>query len=254
MITSKEPKVSIIMPAYNAGLYIEQSILSVLNQTYKNFELIVVNDFSTDTTLKIIQKYNLIDNRIILINNSENLGVVDSRNKAIDLATGTYIAFLDSDDIWLPFKLEKQIAFMSENNYDFTFSQYEIFKDYDPRYSKIVKVPKKINYNQALKWTIIGCLTVVYNVEKIGKIKMPKLKHGEDVFTWLSILRKGIIAYGIQETLAKYRKLLKSRSSNKIKSAKLQFENYYHFLKLGLIKSIYFTICYSFNAFIKHHL
>lgn len=252
MSKSKQPKVSIIMPAYNAELYIEHSILSVLSQTYKNFELIIVNDFSDDNTLKIIQKYNLIDNRIILINNSENLGVVDSRNKAIDLATGTYIAFLDSDDLWLPFKLEKQIAFMLENNYDFTFSQYEMFKDYDPRYSKIVKVPKKLNHNQALKWTIVGCLTVIYNIEKIGKFKMPKLNHGEDTFTWLAILKTGIIAYGFQEPLARYRKLRKSRSSNKFNSVKFQFQNYHYYLKVNWFKSIWLTLIFSIRAFIKH--
>jgi len=252
MTTSKQPRVSIIMPAYNAELYIEQSILSVLNQTYKNFELIVINDFSTDNTLKIIQKYSLIDNRITLINNSENLGVVHSRNKAIDFATGTYIAFLDSEDLWLPFKLDKQIAFMLENNYDFTFSQYEMFKDYDPNYSKIVKVPKKINYNQALKWTIIGCLTVIYNIEKIGKFKMPKLNHGEDSFTWFAILKTGIIAYGIQETLSRYRKLRISRSSNKLNSVIFQFQNYHNYLKINLLKSICLTINYSIRAYIKH--
>jgi teichuronic acid biosynthesis glycosyltransferase TuaG len=248
----REQKVSIIMPAYNAEQYIEESILSVLNQTYKNFELIIVNDFSNDNTLGIINKYKLIDKRILLINNSENLGVVISRNKAIDLATGSYLAFLDSDDIWLPLKLDKQITFMIENNYYFTYSQYEMFKDYDIKYKKVVKVPNSLNYRQALHWTIIGCLTVIYNVEKIGKFKMPKLKHGEDSFTWLAILKKGIVAYGIQETLARYRKLRKSRSSNKLNSVKFQFQNYHNYLKFNLLKSIWLTINYSIRAYIKH--
>lgn len=252
MYKNIEKKVSVIMPAYNAEKYIEESILSVLNQTYKNFELIIINDCSTDSTLEIIHKYKLIDNRILVINNNENLGVVNSRNKAIYLASGSYLAFLDSDDIWLPLKLQKQISFMIENNYDFTFSQYEMFKDYDTNYKKVVRVPISLNYNQALRWTVIGCLTVVYNIEKIGKFYMPKLNHGEDSFTWYAILKTGILAYGIQETTAKYRKIRKSRSSNKLNSVKFQFSNYHNYLKINFLKSLWLTLNYSIRAYIKH--
>jgi teichuronic acid biosynthesis glycosyltransferase TuaG len=251
-VMNNQPKVSIVMPAFNSAKYIEEAILSVLKQSYRNFELIIVNDCSTDETLNLINKFKQIDNRIILIDNLFNLGVVSSRNKAIEVSSGSFLAFLDSDDIWLPNKLDIQIYFMLSNNYNFSFTQYEIFKDYDPNYKKIVKVPMKLNYNQAIKWTIIGCLTVVYNVDKLGKFKMPDLKHGEDSFTWLSILKTGTIAYGIQETLAKYRKLKKSRSSNKLQSLKLQFFNYHKYLKINFYKSIWLTTVYSIRAFFKH--
>jgi teichuronic acid biosynthesis glycosyltransferase TuaG len=249
----KQSKVSVIMPAFNSSKYIEESILSVLNQTYKNLELIIVNDCSTDETLIKINKLKLLDKRIILINNPKNLGVVSSRNIAIEIASGTFLAFLDSDDIWLANKLERQISFMVSNNYLFSYSQYEMFKDHDPNYRKLVKVPKKLNYNQAIKWTIIGCLTVVYNSDLLGKFKMPNLRHGEDSFTWISILKTGVIAYGLQENLAKYRKLNISRSSNKFRSLIYQYENYFRFLKLGFFRSIFYTINYSIKSFIKHY-
>ena len=146
--------VSIIMPAYNAEKYIEEAIESVLKQTYRNWELIIVNDCSIDATEQIVKKYQEKDERIKFHSLTENHGVANARNTALQNAVGRYIAFLDSDDMWLPEKLEKQIGFMKINNYVFTYHQYRHFASRD-KVGKIVNIPLKLGYKEALKGNII---------------------------------------------------------------------------------------------------
>lgn len=230
--------VSIIMPAYNAEKYIEEAIQSVLKQTYTNWELIIVNDSSVDDTEKIIKKYKEQDKRIKLYSLPKNQGVANARNTALQNAVGRYIAFLDSDDMWLPEKLEKQIGFMKINNYVFTYHQYRHFASRD-KVGKIVNIPLKLGYKEALKGNSMGCLTVCLDKSKIKPFLMPQQRH-EDYITWLNILKENkIVAYGLQDDLARYRIGTKeSVSANKVKSAIWTWNIYRDSQKLTIMESM----------------
>ncbi|WP_053983013.1 glycosyltransferase family 2 protein [Niameybacter massiliensis] len=242
--------VSVITPAYNCAEYLEECIESVIQQTYSNWEMIIVNDKSTDSTKEIVEKYVAKDPRVKLYNQEVNAGAAAARNKAIELSKGRFIAFLDSDDKWKPHKLEKQIPFMLRNKYGFTFTSYEIMNGNKRNKKKIFRAPSKITYKQYLKNTIIGCLTVVMDKKILGEIKV-EVGHLEDVLTWMKYLKRGYIAYGLDENLAEYRVVQNSVSSNKVKNAK----RYYLCLKneqqLSILNSIYCQICYMFNAIKK---
>lgn len=235
------------MPAYNAEEYISDSIDSVLNQSIKNFELIIIDDNSQDNTTNIINKYN--DPRIVLIINSNNLGVSETRNIGISAASGKYIAFLDSDDIWLPHKLSLQIMCLNDG-WDVVSSNYIAFESNADNKITERKSPSIISYYDMLKSNFIGNLTGIYNVQKIGKIYQKKLGH-EDYIMWLEIIKKSKKAYCIQESLAKYRLHNSSLSSNKVKAIKWQWSIYRNELKLSLPKSIYYFSHYIINALKK---
>lgn len=230
--------VSIIMPAYNAEKYIEEAIQSVLKQTYTNWELIIVNDCSTDKTEQIIKEYQE-DQRIKLYSLLKNKGVANARNVALKKAAGRYVAFLDSDDIWLPEKLEKQIGFMKKNNYVFTYHNYRTVKVGNNDLGKIFNVPLKIDYEEFLKGNNTGsCLSTCIDRKVIGHIWMPEEKH-EDYICWLNIFRKyRIKGYGMNECLAYYRVGKKSVSSNKVKSAYWTWKVYRDSQKLTIMESM----------------
>lgn len=241
-------KVSVITASYNCARFIEESIKSVLNQTYDNLELIIVDDYSTDNTEEIVNEYIKKDSRVKFYKLKNNSGAAVARNKGLDKATGRFIAFLDSDDVWDKEKLEKQINFMRSNNYGFSFTSYRLINEYGDLLNKEVKVPNQIKYEQLLKNTIIGCLTVIIDKELIGDFKMPLVRAGQDTATWLSILRKGNIAYGYDEVLASYRLVSGSISSNKIKALKRTWNTYRKLEKLNLLKSSYYFSHYVLNA------
>lgn len=243
--------VSIIMPAYNSSKYIGEAIESVRSQSISNWELIIIDDCSSDDTYSIAKKYSDLDTRIKVIRQEKNLGVVKSRNYGLKIANGEFVAFLDSDDKWNKYKLEKQLNIMKDNNYAFTFTAYEYITEESEKTGKIVYVPIYQNYDNALKNTIIGCLTVVINRGKTGEFYMPELEHGEDLFTWLEIMKRGFNAYGINECLAEYRISNNSLSSNKVKALKQQWNNYRNIEKISLAKCILYFTCYVFNAVIK---
>ena len=242
--------VSIIMPAYNAEKYIEEAIQSVLKQTYTNWELIIVNDCSNDKTEQIIKKYREQDERIKVHSLSENHGVANARNIALQNAVGRYIAFLDSDDIWLHEKLEKQIDFMKVNNYVFTYHQYRHFASSD-KVGEIVKIPSQLDYKDALKGNSIGCLTVCLDKSKIKPFIMPAQRH-EDYIAWLNILKENeIAAYGLQRDLGRYRVDSKdSVSTNKLKSAVWSWKVYRDSQLLSVLKSVYY-MCFYITSGIK---
>ena len=255
-ITDKEKYidnlVSIITPAYNAAAYITETIESVLNQTYQNWEMLIVNDCSKDNTAEIVQSYAAKDKRIKLINLKQNSGAAVARNTAIQNAKGRYIAFLDSDDLWRKEKLQKQIQFMQRNGYAFTFTSYEHFKEAKENIHNIVKVSKSLNYKQALKGNQIGCLTVMLDRKHIPNIHFTTQKH-EDYILWLNILKQGITAYGIQESFALYRTgNSKSISSNKLQSALWTWKVYRESQKLSVVKSMYYMLFYVVNGLKKH--
>lgn len=245
------PLVSVITPVYNAEKYIKETIQSVQNQSYQNWEMILVDDCSMDHSREIISKISAEDPRVKLIKLKENSGAAVARNTAIDHASGKYAAFLDSDDAWIPRKLEKQVAFMEEHQIEFSFTSYEIMDDQGNRLGQIVHAPKEMTYNKLLSNTIIGCLTVMINLEKLGKVKMVNIRTRQDFVMWLSILKKGYKAYGIDEVLSLYRKVPGSISSNKWKAAKQNWKVYREIEKLSIPKSAISFAGYALNAFKK---
>lgn len=246
-----EPLVSIITPVYNAERFLSETIKSVKEQTYKNWELLLVDDCSKDNSAKIIKEFNRTDDRIKYIKLEKNSGASISRNTGIKNAKGRFIAFVDSDDLWEPEKLEIQISYMLEKNLGFTFTSYRYMKENGVKTNKVAKAPFKINYNGLLKNTIIGCSTVVIDREIIGEFEMPLVKRGQDTATWLQILRNEKYAYGIQKDLVNYRLVGDSLSSNKIKALKRTWNTYRNVEKLGLLKSSYVFCFYVFNAIKK---
>lgn len=244
--------VSIITPAYNAAAYIAETIESVLAQTYQNWEMLIVNDCSKDNTAEIVQSYAAKDKRIKIINLKQNSGVAVARNTAIQNAKGRYIAFLDSDDLWQKEKLKKQIEFMQQNGYVFTFTGYEHFKETKENIQNKVQIPKSLNYQQALKGNKVGCLTVMLDRKQIPNIYFTTQKH-EDYIIWLNILKQGITAYGIQESLALYRTgNSKSISGNKLQSAMWTWKVYRDSQKLSVVKSMYYMLFYTVSGLRKH--
>ena len=241
--------VSIITPSYNSSRFIEECVGSVLSQTYVNWEMLIVDDYSADNSLQILKKYN--DKRIQLIELDKNVGASESRNVAIRKAKGKYIAFLDSDDLWEPQKLEKQISFMEKEDVAFSFSTYQPISDDDSKLYSIIHAPKIVTYSSYLKKTIIGCLTVIIDREKTGGFEMPNIRSSHDMALWLLIMRRGFDAYGLDENLARYRIVSTSNTANKWRAAKDVWMVYRQFEKLSFFYSIWCFLNYAFNAIIK---
>lgn len=234
------PLISIITPAYNSEAYIRETIQSVQAQTYTNWEMIIVDDCSTDATREIVKQLIVEDNRISLFKLEKNSGPAVARNTAIKHAKGRYLAFLDSDDMWLPEKLEKQFAFMSENNYGFSFTEYVKMSDDGKLVGKPVQIPEKVDYKKLLKRNVIGCLTVMIDTDVVGEVEMVNIRSRQDYVLWLSLCKKGFPAYGLQECLSKYRIVENSVSRNKIKMAKQNWKVYRKIEKLGFFKSAWY--------------
>ncbi len=244
--------ISIITPAYNAEKFIGSTIESVLLQTYQNWEMIIVDDCSTDNTVKVVEEYCNIDSRIRIIKHSKNQGVAAARNTALSKAKGEYIAFLDSDDIWMPQKLDSQYHYMEDNDYVLTYTAYQKYISETNEKGKIITVPKKMTRTAIFYNTAIACLTVMVNKEKAGNFEMPLLKHSEDQCTWQSILAKGYSAYGLNENLALYRVSEGSLTANKGKAAKRQWEVYRKYYRFSVLKSSVYFFSYAIHAVIKH--
>lgn len=240
--------VSIITPSYNSARFINDCVSSVLEQTYTNWELIIIDDASDDNSKELISDFASKDNRIKFVFLTENIGAAGARNIALEKAEGRYIAFLDSDDIWKKEKLAKQIDFMQSNNIAFSFSSYEPMSENGKEIFKEIKAPLKMSYNSFLKNTIIGCLTVVLDKEKVGDVKMPNLRTSQDMALWLSIMKGGIDAYGIEKSLAYYRIVGNSNTSNKLKVIQGVWKIYREKEKLGYLKSVWCFLNYAFNA------
>lgn len=196
--------VSIIMPSYNTANYIEASIESVRHQTYENWELIIVDDCSTDNTDEVVRPF-LADRRIHYLKNEKNSGAAISRNRALREARGRWIAFLDSDDLWLPEKLEKQVSFMEQNGYHFSYTNYEEINMAGEKTGVRVTGPKRITKTGMFNYCWPGCLTVMYDAEAVGLIQIADIKKNNDYAMWLKVCRKAD-CYLLDEYLAQYRK------------------------------------------------
>ncbi|GAA0866135.1 glycosyltransferase family 2 protein [Paraclostridium tenue] len=244
-------KVSIITPVYNSEKFIRETIVSVLNQTYNNWEMIFIDDCSNDSSESIIKEYLNKDNRFKYIKLKKNSGVANARNIGIREAKGRFIAFLDSDDIWHKNKLETQVNYMINNNVSFCFSAYEVIDENSKIINqKIIPSKKIISYKDILKQNVIGCLTVVIDRNSITDLEMPKIRH-EDFATWIKILKSGQKAYCIDEVLASYRKTQKSLSGNKIKSALWTWDIYRKYEKISVPKSLFYFSNYAIKSLLK---
>ena len=203
--------VSIIMPSYNTENYIAETIQSVISQTYQNWELIIVDDYSMDNTDAVVEK--IKDSRIKYIKNEKNLGAALSRNRALREAKGRWIAFLDSDDLWKPNKLERQLCFMEEHDYHFSYTNYEEIDEKSNKTGICVTGPKKITQRGMLNYCWPGCLTVMYEADEIGVIQIEDIKKNNDYAMWLKVCKKAD-CYLLEETLAEYRRGREGSISN----------------------------------------
>lgn len=258
-----EEMVSIIVPVYRAASYIAETIGTVLKQTYQNWELLLIDDHSPDNSAEIIQ--DIIEKRsgqalpdscgierIRLIRKEKNAGAAEARNTGIELAKGRYIAFLDADDLWHSEKLEKELSFMKEKQAAFAFTAYEFGDEKAHGTGKIVKVPERLTYRKALSRTVIFTSTVVFDTTKISKelIRMPAVA-SEDTATWWKVLRNGHTAYGLNETLAIYRRPAKSLSSNKFAALKRIWNLYRREEELSLPVSAFCFCLWAFRATLR---
>lgn len=242
-------EVSIIMPAFNVSEFICESIDSVISQTFKDWELIIVNDNSTDSTHQLVTPY-LKDERIKLINNSNNLGGAGSRNVAIKESKGRYIAFLDSDDLWADDKLRKQITFMQENKIGFSYTEYSNVDELGNLLNNI-PIPTKVSFKHLLKHNYIGCLTAIYDTEPYGKVFMPLVKKRQDFALWLELLKKFDHAYGLQCNLGFYRIRSGSLSRSKFDAFKYYWRVLRNVGECGYISSVYNLTWYLVIVFLK---
>ena len=245
--------VSIITPSYNSEKYLKDCIVSVLNQTFKNWEMLIVDDASSDDSRTVIEPYLKKDKRIKAFFLKKNIGPAMARNYAISKASGRYIAFLDSDDIWLPNKLKVQLDFMKLNNYSFVFSSYQVISEDNSNVINEILVPKKISYNQYLKNTVIGCLTVIIDKTKFKELKMPDLRSSHDMALWLDLLRECRFAFGIEQSLAQYRLVKSSNTSNKLKAIYDVWRVYRYYEGFSFLYTLYNFVFYLFNAIKKRY-
>lgn len=243
-----EPLVSIVMPCYNASKYIADSIESVLNQTYTNWELIIVDDCSKDNSRDIIQSFINNDNRIKLICNSSPSGSpATPRNIGLENSNGEYIAFLDSDDLWVSDKLEKQLAIFKTSDCCIVYSNYEAIEENGLRTGRIIKEPSFANYRKLLKYNCIGCSEAVFKKICLHNCKFKKIGH-EDYLFWLSLLKNGGLAINTNEVHLLYRVRKSSVSGNKIRAASWTWNIYRKELGLSFFASIYYFMHYAFKG------
>ena len=250
----KQKLVSIITPVYNAGRFLEKTAESVFNQTYTNWEWVLVDDCSTDNSWDILTSLQKKDSRIRIFKNEENLKSGKTRNFAIEKANGTFIAFLDSDDLWQLDKLSIQIPFMIENGYNFTHTSYGyVNEEGNPIISKF-RVNKKVTYLDLLKRTEISCLTAVYNADAIGKFYMSEHARKQDYALWLAILKSGTHSFGIDQELAYYRQVKNSATSKKYKLILKHIAFLKETQEFNSFKAIYYTMFWMINGLIRYKI
>lgn len=249
--TNSAPLVSIITPLYNAESFIEHTLRSVQGQSYTNWEHIIVDDVSTDTSARIVASYAEKDDRITLVNNTQNEGAAFSRNHATQLAKGEYVAFLDSDDLWHPEKLATQISFMQAEDCAVSFTNYLHINEAGDSLNKRINALAKLSYKKQRTNNYIGNLTGIYHVGSIGKIMAPNIRKRQDWALWLEAIQKsGKPALGVQEDLAWYRVRANSMSANKMKLVQYNFRFYREFLGYSWLKSAVWLLRFFWEYFV----
>lgn len=237
------------MPSYNSALTIISSIKSVQEQTYLNWELLITDDCSTDETVDIVRECAKTDGRINYAVNKKNSGAGFSRNQSIIRASGKYIAFLDADDIWLPNKLAEQVRFMERTGALFSYTGYQKFSA--SGMGGAIIPPEKITHDKLLYGCVIGCLTVMYNADVLGKQSMPLIRKRQDMGLWLKLLKQCGMAYGIPKVMALYR-TDSGMSKNKLNAAIYQWRFYRDVVGLNVLRTSWYFSWYVLNGFIKY--
>jgi teichuronic acid biosynthesis glycosyltransferase TuaG len=246
------PEVTVITPAHNASRFLPRTVASVRAQTFAEWEMCIVDDSSSDGTPELVESLAREDSRIVLIRRPRAGGPAAARNEGIDRARGRYVAFLDSDDLWRPEKLAIQHDFMRRTGSTFTYTGYSLIDEQDRPLGRTVRVPPRLTYRELLQNTIIGCLTVMVQRERLGTHRMPDLRQHEDLSLWLDLLRDGESAEGIQQELASYRIVPGSASRNKVRSAIHLWSVYRRREKLGLLDAAWVYGHYAWNAYWKN--
>ena len=244
--------VSVIIPVYNADKFIKDTVLSAVRQTYKNMEIVIVDDRSTDKSKQIIEELNNIYPNIVYHLQDENGGAGIARNTALDIAKGRYVAFLDSDDLWAPEKTELQLDLMQKERAYFSYTAIEIIDEYGNVIKKKHDIKDKVSYDFLLKNTIIATSTVIIDRGRKGDFHMHLRRGGQDYATWLKLLRQDEVAYGINKALTKYRIRKDSLSANKLDSIRQVYEIQTIDEGINELKSTFNTLCFIINAIKKH--
>ena len=245
---SNEDMVSIVMPCYNAQAFVGEAIASVVNQTWRNWELIIINDGSQDQSVQIIQEWSEEDSRIIPLINDQNLGVSKTRNRGISLAKGQWIAFLDSDDVWKEDKLEKQILLAREKRASFIFTSCNIINQNGKFLGSMTALPSEVTFSQLQKWNCVTCSSVLINKKGLGDLRFEHDDSREDYLLWLRILKNLKLAHALREPLVYYRVISGSRSANKLKMTRDTYRVHRH-LGTNIVKAAFYTLthfCYAF--------
>lgn len=249
----EDSKVTIITPVYNAAKYITATLDSVIKQTYENWQMFLIDDCSSDHSVEIINRYVEQDGRFHLISLPKNMGAAASRNAGLDAVDTKYIAFLDSDDIWLPDKLQMQLDFMKDSGNAFTYTDYSFIDENGNITKDLIKGDNYIDRRRLLTGSPIMCSSVMMDIEKIGDFHMVDMRSGQDYATWAMLMRtRGLKAYNIGTVLAHYRKLKNSLSSNKLKKFKLVWQINRKYENLSLPASLAYIFIYSVKWLKKH--
>lgn len=245
------PVVSVITPAFNARRFIGETVESVLAQTFTDFEMLVVDDCSRDDTPEVVRELARADGRVRLIQHQANGGPATARNTALEHAAGRYVAFLDSDDLWLPGKLEEQIRFMQDRDAALSYTQYRRISESGEPVSPVIPVPEQLNYRGLLMNTAMATSTVVVDRAKTGPLRMIRTYY-DDFALWLSILKKGFVAHGVRKDLVRYRVVTGSWSRNKLRSVYYTWKVYRDVERLGFADAAWCLLHYAWNGYQKY--
>lgn len=245
--------VTVITPAYNAEKYILDTIKSVAIQNVQDIEMIIVDDNSSDRTFEILQEASARYSFLKVMRNHKNMGPAFCRNLAIRKSQGQYLAFLDSDDVWLPNKLKSQLEFMRKGKFDFSYTSYYLMDEEGHSLNTIVTGKEGIDYQQLLYSCPIGCLTVMYEKKKFKKTYMPNIPRGQDYGLWLKLIQQGSRVGYLDQPLAKYRKSSKSISSAKRKKIVNMYHLYNNYLSINPFHSVVYVMSHIVHSYMKSH-
>lgn len=245
------PLVSVIMPAYNAELFIEEAINSVRCQTVTDWELLVIDDCSKDTTCRIVEEIAALDSRVKLLRNEKNMGAAGSRNRGLDIFRGKYVALLDSDDYWYPDMLEKMLARVEETGADIIYCSYELVDEQGVKVCNDFMVPETTSFRESIVRSVITCSTVLFTGELAKKNRFPMNMYHEDIAMWFQILRDGGTACGVSDVLAAYRQRSDSKTANKLKSACRRWIIYRKHLKMPVVECLVTMARYGYYGLKK---
>ncbi|MCL2852421.1 MAG: glycosyltransferase [Defluviitaleaceae bacterium] len=248
------PLISIVMPCYNAEKYVESAVKSVMAQTYRNWELLIVNDCSADGSAAIVRRYAQSDCRVKYFDNAVNSGVAASRNKGVAQADGDYVAFLDADDIWQPSKLERQVAFMLEKGCAISYTAHGFIDEDGRTCGRVYYPPGEVDYNRFLRSNVMCASSVMTDARIMKSTGFSGDVFHEDFTAWLAIVKAHGSGRGIAEPLTMYRVIRGSKSDNKLVSARGVYNIYRRHLRLGALTSLWCMLFYTYNGLKKYSL